>query len=137
MAIVYSPTDCSNRSRLIFRNLPPSLTADQFKSHLASPPSLKGTTVTDTKIVSKRRFAFVGYKTEDDAKRAQQWFDGSFSFGGGKVKVEVVRDDVSARCKSARVLPDLMPRHWWTPANHSAVIRKTSEKDQDGADKRR
>lgn len=54
---------------------------------------MKGTVVTDTKLVTKRRFAFVGYRTEEDAKRAQQWFDGSFSFGGGKVKVEVVRDE--------------------------------------------
>ena len=54
---------------------------------------MKGTVITDTKLVTKRRFACVGSRTEEDAKRAQQWFDGSFSFGGGKVKVEVVRDE--------------------------------------------
>jgi multiple RNA-binding domain-containing protein 1 len=49
--------------------------------------------VTDTKLVPKRRFAFVGYASEDDAAAAKKWFDGSFAFGGGKVKVDFVRDE--------------------------------------------
>ncbi|GFZ43298.1 Multiple RNA-binding domain-containing protein 1 [Saitozyma sp. JCM 24511] len=83
-----------SRSRLIFRNLPPTLTPDTFRSHLTTPPNLRSsTTITDTKLVPKRRFAFVGYKTDDEARRVKEWFDGSFSFGGGKVQVEFVRDE--------------------------------------------
>ncbi|KAI9634522.1 multiple RNA-binding domain-containing protein 1 [Dioszegia hungarica] len=82
-----------NMSRLIFRNIPSDLTLDKLKSHLSTPPSLKDTNVTDTKLVSKRRFAFVGFKDEQQAARVKEWFDGTYAFGGGKVKVEVVRDD--------------------------------------------
>ena len=37
----------------------------------------------------------MGYKTEDEARKAKDWFDGTFGFGGGKVKVDFVRDEVS------------------------------------------
>ena len=45
--------------------------------------------------MTKRRFAFVGYKTEDEARKAKEWFDGSYALGGGKVKVDFVKDEVS------------------------------------------
>ncbi|GMK60095.1 hypothetical protein CspeluHIS016_0903120 [Cutaneotrichosporon spelunceum] len=32
-------------------------------------------------------------RREDDAAAAKKWFDGSFAFGGGKVKVDFVRDE--------------------------------------------
>ena len=82
------------RSRLIFLNLPPSITPTSFKSHLTSPSNLKDANITDLKVNSKRRFAFVGYKAEDEARRVKDWFDGTFGFGGGKVKVDFVRDEV-------------------------------------------
>lgn len=75
-------------------NLPKTITAESFKSKLTEPPSLKDSVVTDTKLVQKRRFAFVGYQSEEDAVKAKEWFDGSFVFGGGKVKVDFVRDEV-------------------------------------------
>lgn len=81
------------RSRLIFLNLPPGLSPESFRTKLTEPTTLKSATVTDTKLVPKRRFAFVGYATEDDAAVAKKWFDGSFAFGGGKVKVDFVRDE--------------------------------------------
>ncbi|RSH92710.1 Multiple RNA-binding domain-containing protein 1 [Saitozyma podzolica] len=71
---------------------------DPHPRHLQIPPHhspnlRSSTTITDTKLVPKRRFAFVGYKTDDEARRVKEWFDGSFSFGGGKVQVEFVRDE--------------------------------------------
>lgn len=89
-----APTE-HHRSRLIFRNLPPTLTPDGFRTTLSSPSGLSNIKVTDTKLVPKRRFAFVGYKSADEAERVKDWFDGSFVFGGGKVKVEIVKDEVS------------------------------------------
>ena len=85
----------SYRSRLIFINLPSTLTPSIFRSHLASPSSLNAITVTDLKLNSKRRFAFVGFKSEDEARQVKEWFDGSFVMGGGKIKVDFVKDDVS------------------------------------------
>ncbi|BEI87118.1 hypothetical protein CcaverHIS002_0704640 [Cutaneotrichosporon cavernicola] len=86
-------TTDNDMSRLIFLNLPPGLSPESFSAKLAEPKTLKGATVTDTKLVPKRRFAFVGYATEEEATAAKEWFDGSFAFGGGKVKVDFVRDE--------------------------------------------
>ncbi|ORY24677.1 hypothetical protein BCR39DRAFT_317288 [Naematelia encephala] len=99
-------------SRLIFTNLPSSFTSDQLHSHLTSPAPLAGTTITDAKLVSRRRFAFVGYKTEDEARKVKEWFDGSFALGGGKVKVDFVRDEPLAPRPAKRVkvaIPDDKP----------------------------
>ena len=68
----------------------------KLRASLKEPKSLDDTTVTDVRLVKKRRFAFVGYKTPDEARRAKEWFDGTFSLGGGKVKVDFVGDEVSA-----------------------------------------
>ncbi len=40
----------------------------------------------------KRRFAFVGYKDEQDAAKVKEYFDGSF-LGSGKIKVDYVQED--------------------------------------------
>ncbi|WVF70675.1 hypothetical protein IAT40_005468 [Kwoniella sp. CBS 6097] len=80
-------------SRLIFLNLPPNANPTTFRQTLLTPKSLSSTTITDLKLVQKRRFAFVGYKDEAEAQQVKDWFDGTFEFGGGKVKVDFVRDD--------------------------------------------
>ncbi len=49
--------------------------------------------MTDLKVVSKRRFAFVGYQNEHEAEQVKHWFDGSF-WGGVKIKVDYVTEDV-------------------------------------------
>nr|XP_019050622.1 multiple RNA-binding domain-containing protein 1 [Kwoniella bestiolae CBS 10118]OCF29552.1 multiple RNA-binding domain-containing protein 1 [Kwoniella bestiolae CBS 10118] len=85
--------ETSLRSRLIFLNLPSSLHPDSFRSALSKPKTLTSSTITDLKLVPKRRFAFVGYKNTEEAQKVKDWFDGSFEFGGGKVKVDFVRDD--------------------------------------------
>ncbi|OXG90689.1 multiple RNA-binding domain-containing protein 1 [Cryptococcus neoformans A2-102-5] len=80
-------------SRLIFLNLPSSLNPDSFRKTLLSPATLKSTTITDTKLVPKRRFAFVGYKDAEEAQRVKEWFDGTYAFGAGKIKVDFVKDE--------------------------------------------
>lgn len=82
------------------------MTPDAFKSKLSEPKTLKDAVVTDTKLVPKRRFAFVGYASEDEAKKAKEWFDGSFVFGGGKVKVDFVRDEPLAPKPAKRARTD-------------------------------
>ncbi|WVQ97046.1 hypothetical protein IAU59_004156 [Kwoniella sp. CBS 9459] len=80
-------------SRLIFLNLPPNANPTTFRQTLLTPKTLSSTTITDLKLVPKRRFAFVGYKDEAEAQKVKDWFDGTFEFGGGKVKVDFVRDE--------------------------------------------
>ena len=69
-------------SRLIIKNIPSYITPTRLKDHFSQKDAPSGT-VTDVKVALKpdgtpRRFAFVGFKTEDEAKKAQQWFDNTF-----------------------------------------------------------
>jgi multiple RNA-binding domain-containing protein 1 len=82
------------RSRLVLLNLPSTLTPRTLRDHLLTPPSLNATTITDLKLLQKRRLAFVGYKSKSEALKVKDWFDGSFALGGGRVKVDIVRDEV-------------------------------------------
>jgi multiple RNA-binding domain-containing protein 1 len=81
-------------SRLIIRNLAPTTTPASLREHLESPEQLKGCTITDIKVVAKRRFAFVGYKSAEEARKVKEWWEGAY-LGGSKVRVEEVRDEVS------------------------------------------
>ncbi|TYJ55742.1 multiple RNA-binding domain-containing protein 1 [Cryptococcus floricola] len=81
-------------SRLIILNLPNSASPASLRQVLAAPASLSGCTITDLKLVPKRHFAFVGYSSDDDARKVKEWFDGTYAFGGGgKVKVDFVKDE--------------------------------------------
>ncbi|KAJ9098071.1 hypothetical protein QFC19_006506, partial [Naganishia cerealis] len=70
-----------------------------LRNHLTDPPSASTSTtnlsecvITDLKLVAKRRFAFVGYKNEEQARRVKEWFDGTY-LASSKIKVEFVRDE--------------------------------------------
>eukprot|EP01128_Nolandella_sp_AFSM9_P005639 TRINITY_DN2763_c0_g1_i2.p1 TRINITY_DN2763_c0_g1~~TRINITY_DN2763_c0_g1_i2.p1 ORF type:complete len:823 (+),score=242.47 TRINITY_DN2763_c0_g1_i2:26-2470(+) len=70
----------ASNSRLIVKNLPKHLTEERFRAHFEK----KGI-VTDCKIVharegqkQSRKFGFIGFKHEDDAKAAQKHFDKTY-----------------------------------------------------------
>ena len=79
------------------KNLPPSLTSNDFKTHFSQISSTENSlNVTDVKLVHKkdgtfRRFGFIGYKTPADAEKASEWFNGTY-FGSCKIQVEIVED---------------------------------------------
>jgi len=64
-------------TRLIVKNLPKFLTEEKFRQHFSSQG-----TVTDAKIMYQngmsRKFGFIGYKTEEEAKKAAKFYDGTF-----------------------------------------------------------
>lgn len=69
-------------SRLIVKNLPPNLTTERLRKHFEQRGAPPGT-ITDLKIAHKqngtsRRFAFVGFKTDEEATAAKDWFDRTF-----------------------------------------------------------
>ena len=83
-------------SRLLIKNLPTHTTPSTLQAHFTQPtaPPL---TITDVKVAlkrdgSSRRFGFVGLKSEEEAKKAREWFDKTF-VGNCRVRVEIV--DVS------------------------------------------
>ena len=61
-------------SRIFVKNLPPTITDAEIKSHFGA----NGRQVTDVKLISHRRIAFIGYKTALEAQQAIKYFDRSF-----------------------------------------------------------
>ena len=69
-------------SRLIVKNIPSYVTNEALKTHFLQKNG-PGGNITDIKVALKadgtsRRFAFVGYKSDDEAVKAQQWFDRTY-----------------------------------------------------------
>lgn len=77
-------------SRLIVKGLPKYYTEDKLREHFG----LRGS-VTDVKLMKKRngelrRFAFIGYKSHQDAEKAARFFNNSF-IDTAKIDVEVAK----------------------------------------------
>jgi RNA recognition motif. (a.k.a. RRM, RBD, or RNP domain) len=89
----------SMSTRIIVKNLPHNITAPRLKAHFSSSQSGNASfsaAVTDAKLVTdpksgkSRGFAFVGYRTQEDALRAVEWFNGTF-VDMRKIEVEVAK----------------------------------------------
>ncbi|CAL8347969.1 unnamed protein product [Lota lota] len=65
-------------SRLIVKNLPNGMKEERFRELFAAIGTLTDCTLKFTKNGKFRKFGFVGYKTEEDAVKAQQHFHRSF-----------------------------------------------------------
>ena len=79
-------------SRLIIKNLPSYVTSEQLKEHFLQKKG-PGGDITDVKIARQsdgrsRRFAFIGFKTTDEASKSQQWFDRTY-LGTTKINVQL------------------------------------------------
>lgn len=74
-------------SRLIVKNLPPSVNIEEFKKHFSERGN-----ITDAKLVHKdgtfRRFGFIGYENGDAATDACNFFNGTY-YKQYKIIVEV------------------------------------------------
>ncbi|KAH9001924.1 hypothetical protein EDB86DRAFT_3041767 [Lactarius hatsudake] len=80
-------------SRLIVKNLPPYVTPALLKEHFSQSKG-PGGAITDVKVALKqdgtaRRFGFVGFKTDEDALKAKEWYDKTF-IDSTRVRVEVI-----------------------------------------------
>jgi len=60
-------------SRIFVKNLPPSITHDEFQAHFS-----KLYPTTDAKLLKHRRIGYVGYKSPEEAARAVKYFNKSF-----------------------------------------------------------
>jgi RNA recognition motif-containing protein len=90
-------------SRLIVKNLPLYITPTLLKEHFSQPKGPLGT-ITDVKVIVKqdgaaRRFGFVGFKTDEEALKAKEWYDKTF-IDSTRVRVEII--DVGALFFSTR-----------------------------------
>ncbi|KAJ3829404.1 hypothetical protein F5880DRAFT_1708842 [Lentinula raphanica] len=69
-------------SRLIVKNLPSYVTPDRLRRHFEQKGAPAGT-LTDVTVAYKndgtpRRFGFIGFKTNEEALAAREWFDKTF-----------------------------------------------------------
>ena len=86
-------------TRIIIKNLPHNITNTRLKQHFSSSQSgndFFSADVTDAKLVTdaktgkSRGFAFVGYRTAQDAEKAVEWFNGTF-VDMRKISVEIAK----------------------------------------------
>jgi len=80
-------------SRLIIKNLPSYVDSARLREHFEQKKG-PGGTITDVKVALKadgtsRRFGFLGYVSEKQAKAARDWFDKTF-LGSSRISVDVV-----------------------------------------------
>ncbi len=73
------------RSRIIVKNVPTYLSESRLREHFSSQG-----TITDVKLLSNRRFGFVGFKSDAQAKLAREYFDRTF-IDSTRISVEVVQ----------------------------------------------
>ncbi|EJD46946.1 RNA-binding domain-containing protein [Auricularia subglabra TFB-10046 SS5] len=119
-----------DRSRLIVKNLPSYLTESRLREHFAA----KGL-VTDVKVLynqdgSSRRFGFVGYKTEEDARKALEYFDRTY-VGTSKISVQVVQGTKDAPPPRPHKRPRLEG-----PDDEAAAALATTFKSKSQTDKK-
>ena len=72
-------------SRIFVRGLPPNFNLDDFKQHFS-----KQSSITDAKLIPRRRIGYVGFKTPEDAARAVKYHNKSF-IRMSKIGVELAR----------------------------------------------
>ena len=82
-------------SRLIIKNLPAYVTPERLREHFSQKGGPAGT-LTDVKVAQKpdgtsRRFGFVGFKSETEAKKAQEYYDRTFI---GMTRINVLAAEV-------------------------------------------
>ena len=75
----------STSSRIFIKNLPSTLSADDFRKHFSHYAP-----ITDAKLLPRRRIGYVGYRNDADATKAVTYFNKSF-MGMARLIVELAR----------------------------------------------
>ncbi|KAF8983930.1 hypothetical protein BGZ46_009167 [Entomortierella lignicola] len=88
-------------SRLIIKNLPKHLTDERFREHFSSIGEVTDAKLMKSSFGNSRRFGFIGYKTDKDAKAALAHFNNTF-IDTSKIIVE----------KAKEIGDDSLPRAW-------------------------
>ena len=108
-------------SRLIIKNLPPKTTEEKLRKTFDSHGIVTDVQLKFTKEGKFRHFAFIGYKTEDEAQRAQKYANNTY-FGASKIQVEISADLGDA---------DSKPRSWSKYATDSSAYQKLHKSNEE------
>ncbi|KAF8654742.1 hypothetical protein AX16_003397 [Volvariella volvacea WC 439] len=114
-------------SRLLIKNLPPYVTPERLREHFEQKRG-PGGVLTDCKVAFKRdgtsrRFGFVGYKTEQQAAAAREYFDKTF-IDSARISVTVV--DGAKDAPTPR--PNKRPRLGPSPHEDASMTQKSTLK---------
>ncbi|KAI8586983.1 hypothetical protein BDZ88DRAFT_263737 [Geranomyces variabilis] len=77
-------------SRLIVKNLPKHYNIDRFREHFGQKGEITDVKLAKTPDGTFRRFGYVGYKTDKEAKAALKFFDGTF-VDTSRIQVELAK----------------------------------------------
>ncbi|KAI1298109.1 hypothetical protein EDD11_006881 [Mortierella claussenii] len=88
-------------SRLIIKNLPKHLSDERFREHFSSIGEVTDAKLMKSSFGNSRRFGFIGYKTDKEAKAALAHFNNTF-IDTSKIIVE----------KAKEIGDDSLPRAW-------------------------
>jgi multiple RNA-binding domain-containing protein 1 len=124
-------------TRIIIKSLPNDITPSRLKEHFSSSHSgnaFFAADVTDAKLVTdvktgkSRGFAFVGYRTTEDAQKAVEWFNGTF-VDLRKISVEIAK----------RAGDESLGQSWREKNReyHERQKRQSEEKEKPGKKKRK
>ncbi|GFT89797.1 probable RNA-binding protein 19 [Nephila pilipes] len=80
-------TKSNNMSRLIVKNLPKTITAKKLEELFSSKGTITDLKLKYTKEGVFRQFCFIGYKTEEEANAAKDYFNNTFVYTS-KIQVE-------------------------------------------------
>ncbi len=119
--ICQSKQDRLSMSRLIVKNLPPKTSEEKFRQSFSAHGLITDVQLKYTKDGKFRNFAFIGYKSEEDAQRAQKFFNNSY-FGAAKIQVDFCANLGDAESK---------PRAWSKYAKDSSAYKKMHQDDED------
>ena len=104
-------------SRLIVKNLPKNIKEETVRSIFEEEGELTDLKLCYTDTGKFRRFAFIGYKTEDQAKAALLHFDNSF-VDTSKITLDIARN----------LGDETLPRPWSKYSEGSSANKKLKEK---------
>ncbi|KZT58178.1 RNA-binding domain-containing protein [Calocera cornea HHB12733] len=131
-------------SRLIVKNLPTYITDQRLRDNFSQQPSTSANrgsgsyTLTDARIARKpdgtsRKFAFVGYKTHEEAERAKAWWDRTY-IDGSRINVEVVEEKHEPRKRKTgdeNAPPDPRTSSTTRPSKDGqSELKKDTQKDK-------
>ncbi|CAG4987162.1 unnamed protein product [Parnassius apollo] len=107
-------------SRLIIKNLPNKVTIEKLRDLFGQKGEVTDVQLKYTKDGKFRNFGFVGYRSEEQASAAKEYFDGT-CINSMKISVEFC----------ANLGDENKPRAWSKYASDSSAYKKLNKNDQD------
>lgn len=79
-------------SRIIVKGLPKKCSDEKFREHFSKIAEVTDASLKFTKEGKFRQFGFIGYKTEEDAQKAIQYFNNTF-MDASKMVVSILHNN--------------------------------------------